>query len=299
MTVLKRVLRWMPLMVLVVDAVLVVTGVLKRGAGVGVGAGVESLLWLLAVPRLVLAVGAYRRDRTAGLDPWSALEDGLVVLLPRSVARLIALEPQIYAALWRWVFWRRPSRDDEFAYRKRSWLGVVLAMLLFTTPVELLLPELLVPWAWVRWGVALVGVYGVLWIAGLQASLVTLPHRIACDGLRLHYGVLARAHIPYAAITSVALERRKAPGKRDGLYISADDDAAFLQVGGETDVALQLATPYKLRGLRGPTHPVMCIYLAADDAPRFVRTVRQHLDGDGARDCQHPLPKAPAPARVG
>ncbi len=299
MTVLKRVLRWMPLMVLVVDAALVVTGVLKRGVGVGLGAGFEGLLWLLAVPRLILAVRTYRRDRTAGLDPWSALEDGLAVLLPRPVARLIALEPQIYAALWRWVFWRRPSRDDEFSYRKRSWLGVVLAMLLFTTPVELLLPELLVPWAWVRWAVALVGVYGVLWIAGLQASLVTLPHRLAPDGLRLHYGVLARARIPYAAITSVALERRKAPGKRDGLYVSADDDAAFLQVGGETDVALHLVTPHALRGLRGPTHPVTCIYLAADDAARFVHAVRQQLDGDGAEGCRHPLPTAPMPARVG
>jgi len=69
------------------------------------------------------------------------------VLLPRSVAWLIALEPQIYAALWQWIFRRRPPRADEFSYRKRSWLGVALAMLLVTTPVELLLPELLVPWA--------------------------------------------------------------------------------------------------------------------------------------------------------
>ncbi len=146
---------------------------------------------------------------------------------------------------------------------------------------------------------ALTGVYGVLWIAGLYASLVTLPHQVAPDGLRLRYGVLARVRIPYAAITAVALEPRKAPGSRDGLYVSADDDAAYLQVGGETDATLQLATPHRLYGLRGPTRPVTRIYLAADDAPRFVRALCPRFDGDGADGLQHPLPAVPAPARVG
>src|SRR5579883_2232172 len=105
----------------------------------------------------------------------------------RAVLGLPVLEARLYRCLWRWLRRVRPGPTD-FSYRSRSLLGVVLVFMLFVTPFEIVIPAILLPWAWLKWTILIADVYALLWFAGLHASLVVLPYRLEETGLRLRYG---------------------------------------------------------------------------------------------------------------
>ena len=75
-------------------------------------------------------------------------------------------------------------------------MGLIIVMVAFTTPVELLVLELRAPRVWLRISLLALGHYALLWIFGLYASLVTLPHRLEENGLRQRYGALAEGFVP-------------------------------------------------------------------------------------------------------
>lgn len=205
-------------------------------------------------------------------------ESSLAVLLPRRAARMVTLEFQLWACLVLWVFRRRRADLSMFTYHKRSIFGVLLIAVLFSSPVEILLFEFLIPWTWLKVLLLIASVYSVFWLVGLYASQVTLPHRLEAEGLRLHAGALASGFIPYAALAEVAREQRKTPKKSQGLSLSADQSAAYFGIDGTTDVVLRLSVPQQMRGFVKLTPPVSTVYLAVDEPERFVREVRQRLE---------------------
>jgi hypothetical protein len=282
-------------LILLVDLALVVSGVVDPGIALAVGLALELLALTFAARQVVAMVLHYRRGRRAGLDIEAAIEDGLAVIFPRPVARVIALEPRVFLNLWRWLFHRRPLAANEFAYSKRSPVGPLLGLILFTTPIEVFLFELLIPWAWLRVLLAVLAVYGVLWIAGYAASLHTLPHRVDAGALRLHYGLLGRIAIPYDVIESVELAPTKMLGNRsEGVYVLRDKEVGYFSVGSKADVLLRLRTPLAIERLVAASPPVRTIYAAVDDPTGFVRLVRERLAGG---QVQPPAPSAnPAPA---
>ena len=74
-------------------------------------------------------------------------------------------------------------------------MGLIIVMVAFTTPVELLVLELRAPRVWLRISLLALGHYALFWIFGLYASLVTLPHRLEENSLRLRYGALAEGFV--------------------------------------------------------------------------------------------------------
>jgi hypothetical protein len=255
-------------------------GLFDARAAAIVLAGLEALVLVVAGRQVVLAVRGYRRDRAAGLDVWAALEDGLAVLLPRPLARLAALEPRLWYCLSRWLT-RRGRRTDglEFPYHRRSLIGAIVIVALLTAPVEILFFELVIPWRWLRLVLLVSAVYAFVWLLGLYASLVVLPHRLESDALHLHYGALAEGRIPYTAIGAVERARRSAPGGRDGPRVADEGGAPalYLAVGGRTDLTLRLREPRTFSGLRGPTLPVETVHLATDDPDRLLRALGERV----------------------
>ena len=283
-------------LILLVDIALVVTGVLDPGTALLVGLSLEALALVFAGRQVVAMALRYRRSRAAGLDVEAAVEDGLAVSLPRPVARVLALEPRVFINLWRKLFNRRPLRPNEFAYHKRSPVGPLLGLVLFTAPIEVFLFELLIPWAWLRVLLAVLAVYGVVWIAGYAASLQTLPHRADSDALHLHYGLLSRVAIPYEAIESVGLAPIKMLGNRsEGVYVLKDKEVGYFAVGGKADVLLRLSMPVSIERLVSSSPPVRTLYVAVDDPAGFVGLVRERLSGVDAEPPPSPAP-SPAPA---
>jgi len=168
---------------------------------------------------------------------------------------------------------RRSNQD--FTYHKESLLGPILLVLLFTTPVELFLLELFVPWTWLRWLLGFLGVYAFIWLCGLYASLVNIPHSLTPSGIRLSYGILASGDIPYQDISSVTITRRSVRG--DGFKVKAREKVAYFIAGGKTDITLYLRRPRALQGWLGPTKEVTTVHLAADEPEHLVRELRPYL----------------------
>ena len=104
----------------------------------------ETALLLVGGRQVLVAWRRYRAGRAGGLDAWAALEDGFAVMFPRPVARVLALEPRVWWSLALWVSRRWRPGTGDFSYHRRSIVGPMLLVLLVTTPVELLLVELLV-----------------------------------------------------------------------------------------------------------------------------------------------------------
>ncbi|TAK36545.1 MAG: hypothetical protein EPO21_02240 [Chloroflexota bacterium] len=275
---LERAIKWLLPAMVVAEVVLVRAGLLDPRSAVAVVVAIEFLLLLVAGRQIIAAVRRYRRGRSAGLDIWAAVEDGLAVLLPRPVARAVALEPRIWVCLGTWLFRRGRLQEDKFRYNKRSPVGVLLIVVVITSPMELLLFELLIPWGWLRWVLLVAAVYMLVWAFGFYASIVTLPHKLEANGLRLRYGTFADALIPYEEIAALELKRLKPPKGRDGLCVARDENAAYLTVGGRTDLTLHLRAAHLVQGLFRPTPPVTTVHLSADEPERLARELERRVE---------------------
>ena len=273
----KRALKWLLPALILAEVALVWSGLLDFADAVFVVVGIEVLLLATAAGEVVLVVRRYRRGRSAGLDLWAALEEGLAVLLPRKAARIAVLEPRLWVCLLRWISRRTGTSDREFGYHKRSQMRLILVMLTFTTPVELLVLELLAPWAWLRISLLVLGLYALLWTFGLYASLVTLPHSLEEDGLRLRYGALAEGFVPLSEIAAVQLAQRRAPGPGDGLQTDTEGGGIYLATGGRTDLTLTLHSPQTVQGLFRSAGPASTIHLTADEPKRLASELREHI----------------------
>ena len=238
----------------------------------------EALIVFLVVWRL--RAGRLRRRSNAPLSgdtggP-SVIEETLAGLLPLPLARFAAAELLLWWYLARWIC-RRPVPAGSHSYHRRSPLGPLLVVVALTTPVELLLLELLLPWNRVRWLLAFAAVYGVVWVFGLYASMTQLQHRVEESGVRIHYGLLNEAFVPYAAITEIKIERVRATGMTEGLRVDGEEHRAHVYVGSRTDVTFVLAAPISIRTLRGSTPPVTRLSLAADDPENLVEDLRARM----------------------
>jgi len=286
---LKRVLRVLVPLVVLAGVILVWSDAVDPGDAVLVAAGLEALLFLVGAGALVLVVQRYRKERGVGLEPWRALEDGLSLVLPRSAARLVSKEPRLLISLFRWAFRRVKPSDDEFAYHERSLLRAIMPLIIVSAPMELVVVHVLAlafsPWWWLKWVLLFLGAYAILWLLGLYASLVALPHRLQEKGLRLHFGLMADGYIPYAEIEEVMRKDGKAPTPGDGLTYSRKEDALFLATDGKTDVTLRLRAPLSVRGFLKETEPASHIHLAVNEPARFVRDLRQRVEISVSESC--------------
>lgn len=272
----ERLLKWALPVLLLGNIALVASGVLEAQTALLLGVVAEGLLLVVGGRQIWVAVRRYRRDRAAGLDLEAALEEGLAVVLPRPAARLAALEPRLWITLARWLL-RRPVGPDTFPYAKRSLLGPLMGLVVFSAPVEIFAFELLIPWPLVRVLLLIAAIYSVLWMAGLYAGLKMYPHRLTAEGLRFYHGLLASGAVPYEQIASVEAVRRKSPGGKDGLLTAPAEGAAYLAAGGRTDVTLRLRAPTVITGLLRPTLPVTTVHLAADDGPALAAALQARL----------------------
>lgn len=274
--------KWAP-----IAALLLIAGLLAGGALSGTQALVA---WTVLELLLLVAIGiviarAIRRRRQGGAAS-SALQAGLEAVLPRPAARVVSLEPRLFACLWRWARRRKPTADHVFPYAKRSPLGALVVVVLVTAPVEILLIELLLPWAWLRWLLVIGSVYAALWLLGLYASLQVLPHEAGQRGLTLHYGLFNRVTIPWGMIDSVTLERGTPPKGQDGLTLDPATGRAWLAVGGRTDLRLDLREPVTVDRLRGATPPITTLHVAADDPEALARAVTTRPEQTGTPPAQ-------------
>jgi hypothetical protein len=276
----RRLGQWaLPLLLAALLALRIIGALDGQAALIGTFAvELGALAW--ASWRARRAVSSYRLQRQTGVDSWTALRAALERALPGPAARLIALEARLWICLCVWALRRNVPRAGVFPYARHSMLGGLLVVIALGGPVEALVVHLLLPWAWLRWTVLALEVYGAFWLLGYYASLRVLPHQLEADGLRLRYGALAEAWVPYHALQHIELERRAPRAGGEGALRTHNPDGepvGWLVVGGRTDLTLTLDAPATLTRVLGRPIVARQLHVAADDAPELQAALRARV----------------------
>ena len=103
------------------------------------------------------------------------LRDVVFLAFPRPVAHIFMSEITIWIGLWRLASRPFRARELEFSYHGRLDLGM-LVVVLVTAPVEILLFELLIPWAALRWFLLAAALYSAIWFVGITFAPMIHQH---------------------------------------------------------------------------------------------------------------------------
>jgi hypothetical protein len=243
---------------------------------------------------IALAVRAYRRHtRQGGLTDQrrpTAYETAVAALqevFPSGIARFLAMEPFLYWDLLRWLLRLRERAEGQpFSYSSSITWKAILAILLVSTPAEVLLLEVLIPWAWLRVLALIAAVWALAYFFGMFASLRLRPHLLRGDGtLTLRYGHFFRVDIPVAAIQSVSALRMGTQAPKRGFGVThAPDGVAYLPGTEEPRVALVLREPVSMGNVGETPQPVQELRVYADAPRPFVEAVEQARNAASEED---------------
>lgn len=204
-----------------------------------------------------------------------------------SPARIVALakhavvfELRLYRSLLRWLI-RRPDHggpeDVPFTYAKT--VTPVMWLWIFASAAEVPLMHLLVPWDSVRIALLAVGVWGLVWMVGLLASLYVYPHLLGPTTLRVRYGASHSITLPWDAIASMTHKQRDLDSTVWTLQPRETDDGVDLQVGvsGQVNVHARLRRPTIVSTAKGEME-IAELSFFADDPRAFVTRARTMLE---------------------
>lgn len=269
-----RAAPWVTPALVAIEIVLVASGILSIGRAVLIVAGVELLLAVTVVSRLVVASRRFRSRRRGGFDRWQAAEAALAEVVPRRLARFILLEPRLWLCLIRRC--RRPSAPTS-AFRYDAGLRTLLTVTIVLAVVEGVVVDglvaLLAPdsaWLWI---VLAAHVYGLVILLALQASFAIHPHQVTPTGLCLRDGVFRSISIPYSAIRAIRPLRQHHFG-RSGLKVDRDRQHAILAFG-DTTVEAELDPEQRIQVDEETSDTSLVrIRFSVDEPDRLVSAVR-------------------------
>lgn len=198
----------------------------------------------------------------------------------------VVFELRLYRSLFRWVT-RRPDlgtpEDTPFTYARA--VTPVMWLWIFASAAELPLAHLLVPWETVRFILLLSGVWGLVWMIGLLASLYVYPHLLGPTTLRVRYGASHTVALPWASVASITHRRQDLDSSVWTLQPRETDDGVDLQVGvsGQVNVHARLRGPTVVTTAKGPMEIVELSFFA-DDPRALVAHARAVLAPQERRD---------------
>lgn len=184
---------------------------------------------------------------------------------------MLLKEPRMLASLLRWTLRRHQANaPGSFAYHRDKQLIVFTFVALCALEgigTHLVLLVIFGSRWWI-WTIFALDMYSVIWIFGLYAAMVVLPHRIEGDVLRLRHTYLAELVVPLAAVRGA----RAVTGQRakDGRLMVDGTGRGVFSTGG-TSVAIDLDSefPLHLDGLR-VLDQVTTLHVTADAPREFV-----------------------------
>jgi hypothetical protein len=197
----------------------------------------------------------------------------------------LVFELNIYKSLLRWVL-RRPSIPPGFepvGYAKLA--TPMLALWIFGSALELPLAHVLVPWHAVRILLLLVGVWGLLWMLGFLAGLLSYPHLLGGDTLRIRNGALHDIAIPWKAIAQVTTQDRSLPSSMWVLQPQETEHGTHLNVAvsGRVNVHVGLRDKLEVRTRKG-TMVLTGVSLWADEPRQVAARIRREAESQVPRE---------------
>ena len=272
-----RLLPVAALVVVVIDATLLATGVIGPATALALFLAVEIPLGALAVGDYVRRYRHHRAGAHTRRDALRALAAADPFL------RMMATEARTFASLGRWIARRPdvPAGAVAIGY-SRGTLGIPVALSV-AAGIELVAVHLLIPWPAVRLVLDLLGVYALLMILGLLAGRIVRPHLIVGPELVLRSGPHVCARVPLSDVTEVRRDRRLSPTSP---AVDTDGNRDILALPGPDGTSLTVV-------LARPVDAAVPVMPWGRPEPREVSEVRLHVDDDvAARLLREAVPAA-------
>ena len=192
--------------------------------------------------------------------------------------RALVLEVRGYQSLYRFLFRRPRVPAGARAFSHHGPVLAVLVVLVAVSAVELVAVDLVVRrWPGVRVALLVLGIWGLVFMLGLLLGLLTRPHAVGPEGLRIRSGTDTEVSVAWASVDAVARKQRRTQDRQPS--VTVDDGGRVtlhLRVQDETNLELHLVEPTELRLPRGRT-TVDVVAFYADDPRGFLDEVRRHL----------------------
>lgn len=176
---------------------------------------------------------------------------------------LVRLEIGIWRSLALWTLRRVPGRGPDvqaFAYARE--VTPLLLAFIWGSLLEIVVVHLLLPWETVRLVALVIGVWGLLWMAGFLAGMRVHQHLVGPSSLRLRSGTTVDVPIPWEAVESITAQRGRVPKE-------PEPGIAYIDQMGQTRVTVQLRRPISVDG-----REVREVRFYADDPRGLVAAAR-------------------------
>jgi hypothetical protein len=201
--------------------------------------------------------------------------------------RVVRYEIQLYVSLFRWIVLRRPAGvrpgDATFSYLGvvKPIFGIFIGLSAFEVPILDIILRHTVPVEWVRTLAVALGIWGLVWMIGLLASLKVHPHVLGPPGLRVRSAHSVDFTVPWSAIAEIRHRYRSLPSSRT---VQVDGTVMNIVTGSQTSVDVILREPMSLRLPKGPSEPATELRFYADDPNALVARAREQHAAPGRRN---------------
>jgi hypothetical protein len=195
------------------------------------------------------------------------------------IGRAWAMEIHGYQSIYRFVFRRPRVPTGSVAFTYSAPILSVLIVFTVLSAVELVVVDLIVHrWApAIRVPLLVLGIWGLVWLIGLLLGVLTRPHAVGPDGVRVRFAADTDIPVSWADIFSVGRRRRTRKDKEPALVVDDDGSATLhVRVGDETNLEIVLEHDVTVPTTRGPA-VVRRITLYADDPKAYLDEVRRHI----------------------
>jgi hypothetical protein len=186
-----------------------------------------------------------------------------------------------YRSTFRFLFRRPrvPAGAVGFPYHQP--LLTILVAFVVLSAIELAVVDLIVQrWTHIRIPLLILGIWGLIYMFGLLFGMLTRPHAVGPDGIRVRQGAEIEAPLRWDDVYSVTHRKHVAQHKQPMVTVDPDMKATLhLRIQNETNLEIQLERPVPLRLPHG-TETVTSINLYADDPKAFLAEVRRHIGSD-------------------
>lgn len=191
--------------------------------------------------------------------------------------RAVMMEVWGYVSILRWVLRRPKVPAGAVGFTYHQPVIVLVIAFIVVSAVELVVLDLLLRrWPSVRIAVLVLSLWGLVWMFGLLFGLLTRPHAVGPDGIRVRSGAEVDVPLPWDVVGDVVRRKHVEQGKEP--LVTVDEQGGrtlHLRVQHETNLEIALTRPVTARMPQG-ARTVTRLRVFADDPDGFVREAARH-----------------------
>jgi len=191
--------------------------------------------------------------------------------------RATMLEIRGYQSMFRFAFRRPrvPAGAVGFSYHQPVF--AILIVFVVVSAMELVVVDLIVrSWPHIRIPLLILGIWGLVFMLGMLFRMLTRPHAVGPEGIRIRSGPEVDIALSWADIDSVAPRKHVVQEKQPKVIVDDSGKATLhLRMQNETNLEVKLGQPVTVRLPQG-SETVSQVNLYADDPKAFVAEVRRH-----------------------